>query len=113
MGRHAGKRRPNEGSSRPPAREAMVQNSDVVYSATQHIDRLMRRVVLLMFGAGVLAALALWHMEAVDGTIDGIDRVGYPAMVIVFSLSFVALWRYPRVLAAVRWLGFLTITLLL
>ena len=91
----------------------MVQNSDVVYSATQHIDRLMRRVVLLMFGAGVLAVLAIWHMEAVDGTIDAIDRVGYPAMVIVFSLSFIALWRYPRVLAAVRWLGFLTITLLL
>ena len=53
----------------------MVQNSDIVYSATQHIDRLMRRVVLLMFGAGVLAVLAIWHMEANDGTIDLVDRV--------------------------------------
>ena len=94
-------------------RKAMVQNSDVVYSATQHIDRLMRRVVLLMFGAGVLAVLAIWHMEVVDGTIDAIDRVGYPAMVFVFSASLVALWRFPRVLGTVRWLGFLTITLLL
>ena len=46
----------------------MVQNSDIVYSATQHIDRLMRRVVLLMFGAGVLSVLAIWHMEVTDGT---------------------------------------------
>jgi len=73
----------------------MVQNSDVVYSATQHIDRLMRRVVLLMFGAGVLAVLAIWHMEVVDGTIGSIDRVGYPAMVFVFSLSLVALCSAP------------------
>ena len=94
-------------------RKAMVQNSDVVYSATQHIDRLMRRVVLLMFGAGVLAVLAIWHMEANDGTIDSIDRVGYPVMVLVFSTSLVALWRYPRVLTWVRWIGFLCITLVL
>jgi diguanylate cyclase (GGDEF)-like protein len=88
----------------------MVQNSDIVYSATQHIDRLMRRVVLLMFGAGVLAVLAIWRMEAVDGTIDPFNRFGYPAMVGVFSLSFVALWRYPGVLAYARWTGFLCIT---
>ena len=91
----------------------MVQNSDIVYSATQHIDRLMRRVVLLMFGAGVLAVLAIWRMEANDGTIDAIDRIGYPVMVVVFSASLVALWRYPRVLGWVRWIGFLCITLVL
>jgi diguanylate cyclase (GGDEF)-like protein len=91
----------------------MVQNSDIVYSATQHIDRLMRRVVLLMFGAGVLAALAIWHMEVVDGTIDAIDSFGYPAMVSVFSASLLALWRFPRVLDYVRWIGFLSITLVL
>ena len=91
----------------------MVQNSDIVYSATQHIDRLMRRVVLLMFGAGVLAVLAIWHMEVVDGTIDAIDRVGYPTMVAVFSASLVALWRFPSVLDYVRWIGFLSITLVL
>src|SRR5471032_1181525 len=73
----------------------------------------MRRVVLLMFGAGVLAVLAIWHMEANDGTIDAIDRVGYPLMVAVFSVSFVALWRYPRVLPWVRWIGFLCITCVL
>jgi diguanylate cyclase (GGDEF)-like protein len=94
-------------------REAMVQNSDVVYSATQHIDRLMRRVVLLMFGAGVLAVLAIWRMEVVDGTIDPFNRFGYPAMVAVFSASFVALWRRPGVLGRVRWIGFLCITLVL
>src|ERR1700743_1796259 len=108
MGRHAKKGRPNEGSNRPPAREAMVQNSDIVYSATQHIDRLMRRVVLLMFGAGVLSGVAVRHLAAVDGTIDPIDRVGYPAMVLVFSASFVALWRFPKVLVYVRWIGFLS-----
>ena len=91
----------------------MVQNSDIVYSATQHIDRLMRRVVLLMFGAGALAVLAIWHMEAVDGTIDPINRIGYPAMVLVFGASFVALWRFPRVLAWVCWIGFLCVTLVL
>ena len=80
-------------------RKAMVENRDIVYSATQHIDRLMRRVVLLMFGAGVLAVLAIWRMEADDGTIDPIDRFGYPVMVLVFSASFVALWRFPRVWA--------------
>jgi len=91
----------------------MVQNSDIVYSATQHIDRLMRRVVLLMFGAGVLSVLAIWRMEALDGTIDAVDRVGYPAMVVIFSASFVALWRHPRVLGWVRWIGFLSITFVL
>jgi diguanylate cyclase (GGDEF)-like protein len=91
----------------------MVQNSDIVYSATQHIDRLMRRVVLLMFGAGVLAVLAIWRMEALDGTIDPVDSVGYPAMALIFSVSLVALWRYPRVLGRVRWVGFLSITLVL
>jgi diguanylate cyclase (GGDEF)-like protein len=91
----------------------MVQNSDIVYSATQHIDRLMRRVVLLMFGAGVLAVLAIWRMEVIDQTIDPINRIGYPAMVLVFSASFVALWRFPRALAYVRWVGFLSITLVL
>ena len=91
----------------------MVQNSDIVYSAIQHIDRLMRRVVLLMFGAGVLAVLAIWRMEAADGTIDSIDRIGYPIMVAVFSASFLALWRFPRVLAWVRWIGFLSLTLVL
>jgi len=91
----------------------MGQNSDIVYSATQHIDRLMRRVVLLMFGSGVLSVLAIWRMEVVDGTIARIDSFGYPAMVVVFSSSFLALWRFPRVLVWVRWIGFLTITLLL
>jgi diguanylate cyclase (GGDEF)-like protein len=91
----------------------MVPKSDIVYSATQHIDRLMRRVVLLMFGAGVLAVLAIWHMEAGDGTIDPIDRVGYPGMVIVFSASLAALWRFPRVLGWVRWIGFLCLSLVL
>ncbi len=91
----------------------MVQNSDIVYSASQHIDRLMRRVVLLMFGAGVLAVLAIWRMEATDGTLDPFNRLGYPAMVGVFSTSFVALWRHPRVLGHVRWIGFLCITFVL
>jgi diguanylate cyclase (GGDEF)-like protein len=91
----------------------MVQNSDIVYSATQHIDRLMRRVVLLMFGAGVLAVLTIWHMEVADATIDPFNRFGYPAMVLVFSASFVALWRRPRMLGHVRWIGFLCITFVL
>ncbi len=91
----------------------MVQNSDIVYSATQHIDRLMRRVVLLMFGAGVLSVLAIWRLEAIDGRIDPIDRVGYPGMVLVFSASFLALWRFPKVLVYVRWIGFMSITLVL
>ena len=91
----------------------MGQNSDIVYSATQHIDRLMRRVVLLMFGAGVLAVLAIWHMEVSDGTIDAIDRFGYPAMVLTFSASFIALWRFPRVLPWVRWIGFVFLTSML
>ncbi len=91
----------------------MVQNSDIVYSAIQHIDRLMRRVVLLMFGAGVLSVLAIWRMEIADGTIDAIDRAGYPAMVAVFSASFLALWRFPKVLVWVRWIGFLSLTLVI
>ena len=91
----------------------MAQNSDIVYSATQHIDRLMRRVVLLMFGAGVLADLAIWHMESIDGSIDAIDRVGYPAMAFLFSASLIALWRFPRVLVQVRWIGFLSLTAVL
>lgn len=88
----------------------MAQNSDIVYSATQHIDRLMRRVVLLMLGAGVLAVLAIWRMEVVDGTIDPFNRSAYPTMALVFAASFLALWRYPGVLFFARWIGFLCIT---
>jgi diguanylate cyclase (GGDEF)-like protein len=91
----------------------MVQNSDIVYSATQHIDRLMRRVVLLMLAAGVLAVLAIWRMEVVDATIDPFNRFGYPAMVLVFGATFAALWRYPGVLVYARWTGFLCITAVL
>ena len=87
----------------------MVQKSDIVYSASQHIDRLMRRVVLLLCGTGVLSVLAIWHMEAVDGTLEPFNRYGYPAMVLVFSAGFFALWRYPSVLAWVRWAGFASI----
>ena len=87
----------------------MVQNSDIVYSASQHIDRLMRRVVLILCGTGVLSVLAIWHMEAVDGTLEPFNRFGYPAMVLVFSSGFLALWRFPAVLPWVRWAGFLTI----
>ena len=87
----------------------MVQNSDIVYSASQHIDRLMRRVVLLLCGTGVLSVLAIWHMELVDGTLEPFNRFGYPAMVLVFSVGFFALWRFPAVLPWVRWAGFLSI----
>jgi diguanylate cyclase (GGDEF)-like protein len=90
-----------------------VHDSDIVFSARQHIDRLMRRVVLLMFGAGVMSVLAIWHMEAADGTIDAFNRSGYPALALIFGASFVTLWRYPRTLFAVRWIGFLCITSLL
>jgi len=88
----------------------MVQNNDIVFSARQHIDRLMRRVVLLMLAAGVLAVLAIWHMEVADRTIDPFNRFGYPAMVGIFCASFGALWRYPGTLVHVRWIGFLCIT---
>ena len=88
----------------------MVQNSDIEFSATQHIDRLMRRVVLLMFGAGVMSVLTIWAMEISDRTIDPFNRFGYPAMVLVFSTSFIALWREPRVLGHVRLVGLLCIT---
>ena len=91
----------------------MVQNSDIVYSATQHIDRLMRRVVLLMLAAGVLAVLAIWRMEVVDATIDPFNRFGYPAMVLVFGVTFATLWRYPGALVYARWTGFLCITAVL
>jgi len=90
-----------------------VHTSDIVFSARQHIDRLMRRVVLLMFGAGVMSVLAIWHMEVADGTIDPFNRFGYPAMVLVFSASFAALWRYPSTLAHVRWIGFVSVTAVL
>jgi len=91
----------------------MVHNSDIVFSARQHIDRLMRRVLLLLFGAGVLAVLAIWHMEVADRTIDPFNRIGYPAMSLIFSASFVALWRFPRTLVHVRWIGFLCVTAVL
>ena len=48
----------------------MVDKSEIEFSATQHIDHLMRRVVLLMFAAGVAAVLAIWAMEAADGMLD-------------------------------------------
>ena len=91
----------------------MVHNSDIVYSATQHIDRLMRRVVLLMLAAGVLAVGVIWWMEVADGTIDPFNRVGYPVLLAVFGASFVALWRHPGVLGYARWTGFLCITAVL
>ncbi len=84
--------------------------ANIEFSAAQHIDHLMRRVVLLMFAAGVAAVLAIWAMETRDGTLDPYNAVGYPVMVVVFSLSLGALWRWPQVLRHVRWIGFLCIT---
>ncbi len=88
----------------------MVDQSEIEYSAKQHIDHLMRRVVLLMFAAGVVAVLTIWAMEHGDGTLDPFNAVGYPVMAVVFSVSLGALWRWPRVLRHVRWIGFLCIT---
>jgi len=88
----------------------MPRNSDIEYSATQHIDRLMRRVVMLMLAAGALAVLAIWAMELADATLDRYNRVGYPGLVLVFLGSLVVLWRRPRALACVRWVGFICFT---
>ncbi len=87
----------------------MVQNIDIEISASQHIDRLMRRVVLLMLGAGVVSLMAIWGMEVADHTIDPWNRIGYPGLMCVFGASFVALWRSARMLRPVRWVGFLCI----
>ena len=83
---------------------------DLELSAKQHIDRLMRRVVLVMFALGVVAVLTIWTMEASDGTLEPFNRVGYPAMVTVFSASLIGLWRRPQLLGLVRWAGFLCMT---
>lgn len=88
----------------------MADKSENERSATQHIDYLMRRVVMLMFGAGVLSILAIWAMEARDGTIDQFNRLAYPAMALVFSASLVALWRWPNRLRETRWVGFIGVT---
>jgi diguanylate cyclase (GGDEF)-like protein len=88
----------------------MVDLPDIELNAKQHIDRLMRRVVLVMFGLGVVAVLTIWSMEAADGTLEPFNRFGYPAMVAVFSASLVGLWRRPQLLGLVRWTGFLCMT---
>jgi diguanylate cyclase (GGDEF)-like protein len=88
----------------------MADPPDIELSAKQHIDRLMRRVVLVMFALGVAAVAAIWSMEAADGTLEPFNRAGYPAMIALFAASLVALWRRPQVLGRVRWLGFLSMT---
>ncbi len=87
----------------------MTAQSDIEFSARQHIDHLMRRVVMLMFGAGILAVLGIWSMEVGDGTIEQFNRAGYPAMIVVFAGSLFALWRRPQALGPVRWVGFLCV----
>jgi len=88
----------------------MVDQPDIELTAKQHVDRLMRRVVLVMFALGVAAVLSIWAMEVSDGTLEPFNRYGYPAMVAVFSASIVTLWRRPQALPAVRWIGFLCMT---
>ena len=88
----------------------MVDIPDIELSAKQHIDRLMRRVVMVMFALGVVAVLTIWTMEASDGTLEPFNRIGYPAMVAVFSGSLFALWWRPLLLGLVRWAGFLCMT---
>jgi diguanylate cyclase (GGDEF)-like protein len=109
MGRRQNPAAATRESAASQTRKAMVQDNDIVYSATQHIDRLMRRVMLLMFAAGVLSVLAIWHMETVDGTLEPFNRFGYPVMVLVFSASFAALWRFPAMLPWVRWSGVVSV----
>jgi diguanylate cyclase (GGDEF)-like protein len=93
----------------PPALP-QVDLPDLELNAKQHIDRLMRRVVLVMFALGVVAVLTIWAMESADGTLEPFNRVGYPAMVTVFTASLLGLWRRPQLLGTVRWAGFLCMT---
>ena len=88
----------------------MVDLPDIELSAKQHIDRLMRRVVMVMFALGVVAVVTIWAMEAGDGTLEPFNRIGYPAMVAVFAASLGALWWRPNLLGLVRWAGFLCMT---
>ena len=97
-------------ASRRAQRLPMADLPDIELSAKQHIDRLMRRVVMVMFALGVVAVVTIWTMEVGDGTIEPFNRIGYPAMVAVFSASLGGLWRRPQLLVPLRWIGFLCMT---
>ncbi len=88
----------------------MADSNDNELSGKQHIDGLMRRVVFLLFVAGELAMLSVWAMEGLDGTLNAVNRVAYPLMAVVCLACSVALWRWPRVLLPIRWVGFVCVT---
>jgi diguanylate cyclase (GGDEF)-like protein len=82
-------------------------------AARRPIDALMRRVVLMLFAAGNLAIMVNWAMEWHDGSLNAANAVAYPVMCVVDLGCLAALWRWPRLLAPVRWAGFLCVVIVL
>jgi diguanylate cyclase (GGDEF)-like protein len=86
---------------------------DTEAAARRPIDALMRRVVLMLFAAGDLAIMVNWAMESRDGSLNAANAVAYPVMCVVDLACLIALWRWPRLLAPVRWIGFLCVVTVL
>jgi len=91
----------------------MSTPSDPDLSASQHIDQMLRRVLFPLLASGLLGLLAVWLMESLDGTLTAFNRFAYPVIALTCLTSLVCLWRWPRLLTAVRWAGFLGVTLML
>jgi diguanylate cyclase (GGDEF)-like protein len=78
-------------------------------SAEQAFDRLMVRIMLPLFGVGAAAVVLLWWMEVSEGRLSVVNRYAYPIMAVLFAACMALLWRRPRTVRAVRWVGFLAV----
>ncbi|MGM9488603.1 diguanylate cyclase [Ideonella sp. YS5] len=78
-------------------------------SAEQAFDRLMVRVMVPLFAVGTLVIALLWWMEVSEGRLSVVNRYAYPAMGVVYASCVAVLWRWPRCVGAVRWVGFLAV----
>jgi diguanylate cyclase (GGDEF)-like protein len=85
--------------------------SNIDLSAEQAFERLMVRVMQPLFAAGALAIAVLWWMEVAQGRLSAINRYAYPAMTILYSACVAVLWRRPRTVHVVRWVGFLAVAI--
>lgn len=87
--------------------QRMVHSDDK--TGQRRSDGLLRSIMLALFVAGMVALAIIWVFEARSGLLDELSRIAYPAMLGVFAVSTLMLYRWPQTVTIARWAGFLAI----
>ena len=81
--------------------------------ANHRIRSLLRRILLSLFAAGMLAVGILWLFEAHYALLDATCRLIYPAMIVILAASAAMLYRWPQTIFVARWIALLATSALI